>query len=417
MKHKNWLVPLLAACAFLVTAALVSLIYLNSNTPVPASWGNDPGLRNDPLFYLGESLYILVYVVIPIILGFQIERKQPGNRIGRILAGFSLTVLINFFRELTIYSHFTATAPLLIRQFSAYTQAVIWILAFFTSYWLISIFPDGELPPRRWRWINLCIILFSIFFFLANSSEANLSSAFGVKNPLNPPEMLQNLYEVLLYSGFIFNLAAVVGLVLYLIQQYRSAAGARRQQFKWLALGAGFAAMASLLGFLFGGLFNFAPAQLLTNFSMMFLILGIGIAVLRYRLYDVDLIIRRTLVYGFITIFLVLVYIGSVAILQAIFTSITGQESPLAVVISTLAIAGLFNPLHQRVQQAIDKRFNRRKYNADRVITSFANTVQNEVDADQLVEELIETTRGLIQPEKISLHLKMNIKPDTVWKS
>ena len=175
--------------------------------------------------------------------------------------------------------------------------------------------------------------------------------------------------------------------------------------------------MASLLGFLFGGLFNFAPAQLLTNFSMMFLILGIGIAVLRYRLYDVDLIIRRTLVYGFITIFLVLVYIGSVAILQAIFTSFTGQESPLAVVISTLAIAGLFNPLRQRVQQAIDKRFNRRKYNADRAITSFANTVQNEVDADQLVEELIETTAGLIQPEKISLHLKMNIKPDTAWKS
>jgi hypothetical protein len=143
-------------------------------------------------------------------------------------------------------------------------------------------------------------------------------------------------------------------------------------------------------------------------FAFLSIVLPVTIAfsTLRYRLFDIDLIVRRTLVYTLLTATLVLVYFGVVTLLQSLFSSLTGQQSPLAVVISTLVIAALFNPLRQRLQNFIDRRFFRQKYDAQQAIETFAATARDSAELDQLTAELVQVTVHTMQPTGISLWLK-----------
>ena len=185
------------------------------------------------------------------------------------------------------------------------------------------------------------------------------------------------------------------------IIRYRHAQGIERQQLKWLAFAALLIALTSPTAT--GERLIF---QLVFISSFFFLIIAIGIAILRHRLYDIDIIIRRTLVYAVLTVLLIGVYFGSVVVLQAGFTSISGQQSPFAIVISTLFIAALFNPLRQRVQAFIDRRFFRSKYDATQTLATFAQKARDEVEIDALTAEIINVVQASMQPEQIDVWLR-----------
>jgi hypothetical protein len=158
-----------------------------------------------------------------------------------------------------------------------------------------------------------------------------------------------------------------------------------------------------------GALAEIIPGVIGT-FSFSMIPLGIGFSILRYRLWDIDIIIRRTVQYAVVTAVLLLIYFGSVTLLQSALTGLTGSQSPLVIVISTLLIAALFNPLRHRVQSFIDRRFYRRKYNAAQTLARFAKSASNEVELNVLTAELIRITTETLQPEIISIWLKQDFQ-------
>jgi hypothetical protein len=216
-----------------------------------------------------------------------------------------------------------------------------------------------------------------------------------------------------------------------LILRYRRSRGEERQQIKWIAFAASFVGMGFVSAMISGiTVFFFAPESWGTVntpplwfdllFSVVLLSFGgvpiaVGFAVLRYRLYEIDFLINRTLVYGSLTATLALIYFGGVATTQAIFRALTGQgEQPqLAIVASTLVIAALFNPLRHRIQGFIDRRFYRRKYDARKTLEAFSARLRNETDLEALDTELLGVVGETMQPVHVSLWLR----PDTVQKS
>jgi hypothetical protein len=261
------------------------------------------------------------------------------------------------------------------------------------------VFPDGRFVPRWSRWLALAAIL-----VVAPGS-------------LFPYSLLSTLRYPLVNALVGFVLVGVV-LVLQGYRYTRVSDASQRQQTKWVLLGmavalGGFCVFPLLDALLPGVLL----ASLLANtafFVLMLIIpLSIAIAILRYRLYDIDLIINRTLVYGSLSAILVGVYFGSVTATQAVFTALTGQvEQPQpAIVVSTLVIAALFNPLRHRIQGFIDRRFYRRKYDARKTLEDFSAQLRNETDLEALSDDLVGVVRETMQPAHVSLWLRTETSP------
>jgi hypothetical protein len=202
-----------------------------------------------------------------------------------------------------------------------------------------------------------------------------------------------------------------------MVVRFRRAAGEERQQIKWFAFAAGFAALGWVVSSLAYANYEgtesllLVVAQLLLLLSLLGIPLAVGIAILKYRLYDIDIVINRTLVYGSLTATLLAVYFGGVATIQAVFRFLTGQEQQpqLAVVVSTLAIAALFNPVRRRIQSFIDRRFYRRKYDAAKTLETFSAKLRDETNLEALNNELVGVVRETMQPAHVSLWLR----PDT----
>jgi hypothetical protein len=211
-------------------------------------------------------------------------------------------------------------------------------------------------------------------------------------------------------------LALAVACAVALLVRYRSANETEREQIKWLLYAcavflvvyvggavSGLGGSTSLGGYIWGVFFGL---------SVVTLPAAIGIAILRYRLYDIDVVINRTLVYGSLTAILVALYFGGIVVLQRVFVILTGEKSTLAIVASTLVIATLFSPLRRRIQLFIDKRFYRRKYDAAKTLESFSSKLRDETDLDALCADLTSVVTETIQPAHVSLWLH----PDAVPK-
>jgi len=275
---------------------------------------------------------------------------------------------------------------------SLYLTAVLF--AFF-----MALFPSGRFVPSFTRWLVVAwLVVAAPAIFLLNSS-VNLRDWTGV-------------LELLLIAGII------VGLVIAQVYRYWRVSGpVQRQQTKWIVFG-----LATSIVVPFGLLLTtpFLPALLEPgSFESTFFVhvasivalpfpLSFGIAVLRYRLWDIDVIIHRTLVYSILTVTLTVIYAGLILALQALVRGLTGQisENPVVVVASTLAIAALFHPLRRNIQAFIDRRFYRRKYDAAQTLAAFSATLRHEVDLDQLREALVAVVQETMQPAHVSLWLR-----------
>jgi len=271
---------------------------------------------------------------------------------------------------------------------------------------LLLLFPDGKLPtfvapyqvPVKWLWRAVV--------FMAVCGTA-LLSLWWLPWPGGAVEVLGGLGGVSLLVSFV---AAVFSVFV----RWRSAEGRERQQLKWFAYGAA----------VFTGIFFFLQVAgdkssgwtifVLIVTGLMVVPVSVGIAIMRYRLYDIDRIINRTLVYGSLTALLALVYLGGVTATQTLLRTLTGQEQlpQLVVVASTLVIAALFNPLRRRTQSFIDRRFYRRKYDARKTLEAFSATLRDETDLETLNSELVGVVRETIQPAHVSLWLR----PETISK-
>jgi hypothetical protein len=259
------------------------------------------------------------------------------------------------------------------------------------------LFPSGRFVPRWIGWLALaCLALQAPLYFFPDS-------------PLN----------LMTYSELIFStvfLALLVGFVAAQIYRYRwVAVPAERRQIKWVVFGTA----AGVAGFVASLMPYFFVPWLLTHISYLYFVqnagisiwltlipLSIGVAMLRSGLFDIDVVINRTLVYGALTITLASIYLGGVVLLQNLFRAITGQESELAVVASTLAIAALFGPLRRRIQGFIDHRFYRRKYDAAQVLAAFHARLRDEVDLDALRGDLVGVVDDAMRPSHVSLWLR-----------
>jgi hypothetical protein len=258
---------------------------------------------------------------------------------------------------------------------------------------IFYLFPDGRFTPSWLGWVLAVLIAILLLDPLVIKSAVRGPSA--------------SLLVILTgMSG------AALGVVSQIYRYRRVSNAIQRQQTKWIVLGLVCMFSAAMAWVVFAEAFplEHGPARLAFNFSLILQYtviylfpIAVFISIMRYRLWDIDLIIRRTLVYGALTILLVLVYFGSVVILQSLFTALIGEQSALSIVLSTLGIAVLFNPLRGRLQEIIDRRFYRRKYDAEQVLAAFGQRAQQETDLEALTAGLMEVVRETMQPEGLSL--------------
>jgi hypothetical protein len=230
----------------------------------------------------------------------------------------------------------------------------------------------------------------------------------GDEMPSHASHVLQVLVDFIGFPMMLVGLGAVISLLV----RFRRSRGDERQQIKWFASAA---ALSLVWIIVFGQASLRVLPEAIVALSSLLVIpsvpIATGIAILRYRLYDIDLIINRTLVYGSLTVMLALLYFGGVSGIQALFGALTGQEEQpqLAIVVSTLIIAALFNPLRRRIQAFIDRRFYRRKYDARKTLEAFSAKLRDETDLDALSDDLVGVVRETMQPTHVSVWLP----PDT----
>ncbi len=387
-----------ALCALSLALTALSLLLFILNLSYPNTHLYKPWLDN--------TLTAVLYPTV----GAIVASRRPENPVGWLLCLYGLVISISYFcAEYAIYALLAEPNSL------PAAEVLVWIVSWMLSIivglpaLLYLLFPTGRLPSRRWRWVAWLIaaLVLAGVITSAFSSGALMGVLGPIRNPLGI-EGFTGVYKALLYFISPVALSAVV---LSVFMRLRRAAGVERQQIKWFAYAAAASVMATSLAYLVPGVIDtplwFERMGFALNIAFIPAIpIAIGIAILRYRLYDIDRIINRTLVYGALSATLVALYFGGIVMLQRVFVLLTGQQSTLAVVASTLLIAALFTPLRRLIQGFIDRRFYRSKYDARKTLEAFSAQLRNETDLEALSDDLVGVVRETMQPAHVSLWLR-----------
>jgi len=345
---------------------------------------------------------------------------SPAHPIGWLFCAAGLVAgLDHFCGEYAIYVLQSQPNSLPGGEISAWIVSWLWVPFNALLVYVALLFPDGRPPSKRWRpvaWlVGIAVVVGVAVAALLPVPVCNVCS---IENPLGIEglESVSDLVDALIEAFWYGVLGLVAVASLYV--RFRHASGVERQQIKWLAYAASLVVLGTTLAY---GVYGATGVRWTWQVGLTLLAIGlvgtpiaVGIAISRHRLYEIDTLINRTLVYGALTAALASLYLGGVATTQAIFRALTGQEEQpqLAIVISTLVIAALFTPLRRRIQGFIDRRFYRRKYDARKTLEAFSAKLRDETDLDALSEDLVGVVRETIQPAHVNLWLR----PDTVWK-
>jgi len=375
---------------------------------------------SDPTNLLGKifgELVILAFAVV----GFLITSRRPDNLVGWAIAiGTLLTAAADFALEYADYGSLTAPGSLPIPLWVAILGGSFRSIGFILIlYVVLLLFPDGHLPSPRWKIVGWLLVVsaivqaldavFSPDFSDIDSMLAAFTKPTGNFLPASVTRVFGGL--TLLCCG-----ASVLACVAAIVVRFRRSRGDERQQLKWLTYSSllsgtilvliyvSVALDLSIVNTIGGYLFDVA---------LLPIPIAVGVAILKYHLYDIDIIVNRTLVYGSLTAVLALIYWGSVVGLQELLRSLVGQGNDLAVVASTLLIAGLFLPLRGAIQGFIDRRFYRRKYDAARTLEAFSAALSDEVDLGTLTDHLVAVVEETMQPAHASLWLRKDVKRKT----
>ncbi len=396
----TWLAWSLWALSVLL-AALATLFYFLS---ISISL---EGRDRPPLEFL--PVLLIAFLVFSTV-GALIASRRPENAVGWIFCA------VGIFLGAAFLAQFYADYTLIVRPGALPGgRIMVWSLSwsgpilFLAPALLLLLFPNGRLPSRRWRpvaWLAVVGTAMSILglAFRPGTLDDDYPS---VTNPVGVGGAPGDVLNLISGAGGALAAVALLLSAVSMIVRLRRSRGEERQQLKWIAYAGGIMVIAFLAGFVVPGTGLIGDLVWAVGFvALVGIPIAAGIAILKYRLYDIDILINRTLVYGVLTATLIFVYFGSVVLLQALFRALTGQESQLAVVVSTLAIAALFQPLRRRVQAFIDHRFYRRKYDAARVLSAFGVRLRDEVDLEALSEDLISVVEDTMQPAHVSLWLR-----------
>jgi hypothetical protein len=288
----------------------------------------------------------------------------------------------------------------------AWVSSWLWVSHIGLFLFLALLFPDGGPPSSRWRpfaWVvGMVIVVGTVAVAVWPETAAGFdftSHPLGIETATD----VVNPVETILYT------LALVAMSSLVVRLGRSK-GVERQQVKWFAYAVVVLAISAILAYVVSETLGIRwlgwIGSVLVIVGVVGLPVAVGIAILRYRLYEIDLLINRTLVYGSLTAMLVALYFGGIVVLQRLFVVLTGEKSALAVVASTLLIAALFTPLRRRIQSFIDKRFYRRKYDAAKTLEAFSIKLRDETDLEALNEDLLGVVRETMQPAHVSLWLR-----------
>ena len=342
------------------------------------------------------------------VVGALLVARRPGNPIGWILSVASLVVLAAALETYAAYVMTTRARPDWLAIVGVWANSWYWFLFLgLVLVYLPLLFPDGRLPSRRWLPVAVVPGIALVAMVVLGALVDTLSGQdidYQIENPIGI-EGLAHVEDMPLVLGVLGVplLIGCVGGVAAVVVRLRRSRGVERQQMKWFLYAA-----APIPTFPITDYFSLPEvlSGLLFGWVLIGLPMAIGIAVLRYRLYNIDIVINRTLVYGTLTASLAAVYLGSVVGLQRLLSPVVGEGNQLAVVASTLLIAALFQPLRRRVQGFIDRRFYRRKYDAQKTLELFSAKLRGASDLDGLNEELLVVVGETVQPSHASLWLR-----------
>jgi hypothetical protein len=368
-------------------------------------------LRSETLIYyywLETSMVAVGYSTV----GAIVASRLPQSPIGWLFCAIGLIFGVSHFSaEYAAYDLLSPSRSLPAGEAFAWLTSWVWVFGLGFIVFLDLLFPNGRPPSARWRWFArfTAIVLLPAAILGALSPGLILSST--LINPLGI-ERLPNASKAI--EAFMYALVAVGASSM--LARLRHAGTIERQQIKWFAYATAVAISGVILkNTLYpavGVTWVWWVGLVLTTVGVVSSPIAMGVAILRYRLYQIDLIINRTLVYAPLTALLVVLYFVVIVLLQSLFVVLIGEQSALAVVASTLVIAALFNPFRRRIQSVVDRRFYRRKYDATKTLQGLSAKLRDETDLDALSDDLVGVVRETMQPAHVSLWLR----PETAQK-